>query len=466
MGQLLLVQAILALAPFIVALSYAEYAVSIRYFVVILVLLALALPTTRIQAPEQIQTNEALVIVALAFLLSPLIMFYPMSAAGLSVLDTLFEAVSAVTTTGLTTVAHIESKSPAFLFTRAWMQWYGGLGIVVLSVALLIRHQLAARRLTETIASDNLVTTARTYARRMLVIYLTLTLLGFLVLFALSADGFLALTHTLSAISTGGFSTYTGSLAAFEKPASAYAVIGLAVLGATPLPLYYLIAHRNWRSALSDIELRSLLILGILSSTLLGYFIYLATGWRFTEIAGHALLIGFSAQTTAGFTSLNIAELSDAAKATLMCSMFVGGGVGSTAGGIKILRLLILLRLIQILLQRTSMPSHAVYEPRLAGRLLEHDDIQRALLLIVLFLLVILLSWLVFLAFGYPALDSLFEVVSAAGTVGLSTGITHNELHPVLKMVLCMDMLVGRLEIVALLVVLYPSTWFGKRIKT
>ena len=112
------------------------------------------------------------------------------------------------------------------------------------------------------------------------------------------------------------------------------------------------------------------------------------------------------------------------------------------------------------------MPSHAVYEPRLAGRLLEHDDIQRALLLIVLFLLVILLSWLVFLAFGYPALDSLFEVVSAAGTVGLSTGITHNELHPVLKMVLCMDMLVGRLEIVALLVVLYPSTWFGKRIKT
>ena len=465
-GQLLIVHAILILAPLIVSLMFAEYDASIRYFFVILIILTLALPTTRIQTPEQIQANEALVIVALAFVLSPLLMLYPMNTAGLSMPDTLFEAVSAVTTTGLTTVANIEDTSPTFLFTRAWMQWYGGLGIVVLSVALLIRHQLAARRLTETIASENLLTTARTHARRMLGIYLTFTLVGFLILFALSADGFLALTHTLSAISTGGFSTCTDSLAAFDKPASAYAVIGLAFLGATPLPLYYLIRQKNWRVTLSDMELRTLLILGIISSLLLGVFIYLQTGWAFSEVVGHALLIGFSAQTTAGFTSLNIGEMSDASKAVLMGSMFVGGGVGSTAGGVKILRLLILLRLIQVLLQRTTMPSHAVNEPRLAGKLLEPDDIQRALMLILMFFFVILISWFIFLVFGYPALDSLFEVVSATGTVGLSTGITHAELHPVLKMVLCLDMLLGRLEIVALLVVLYPPTWFGKRMKT
>jgi trk system potassium uptake protein TrkH len=465
-GQLLIVHAILILAPFIVSLSFAEYDASIRYFLVILTILTLTLPTTRIQAPEQIQANEALVIVALAFVLSPLLMLYPMKTAGLSMPDTLFEAVSAVTTTGLTTVANIEDKSPTFLFTRAWMQWYGGLGIVVLSVALLIRHQLAARRLTETISSESLVTTARTHARRMLGIYLTLTLVGFFVLFALSADGFLALTHTLSAISTGGFSTYTDSLAAFDKPASAYAVISLAVMGATPLPLYYLIAHKNWRFVLSDIELRTLFILGILSSLLLGIFIYLQTGWRFSEVIGHALLVGFSAQTTAGFTNLNISEMNDASKGVLMGSMFVGGGVGSTAGGVKILRLLILLRLIQVLLQRTAMPSHAVSHPRLAGKLLEPDDVQRALLLILMFVFVILVSWFMFLAFGYPALDSLFEVISATGTVGLSTGITHAELHPFLKTVLCVDMLLGRLEIVALLVVLYPPTWIGKRMQS
>ena len=465
-GQLLIIHAILIAVPLIVSLVYSEYDASIRYFFVILIILTLAIPTTRIHAPEQIQANEALVIVAWAFVLSPLLMLYPMNTAGLSMPDTLFEAVSAVTTTGLTTVAYIEDKSPTFLFTRAWMQWYGGLGIVVLSVALLIRHQLAARRLTETIASENLLTTARTHARRMLGVYLTLTLIGFLILFAFSADGFLALTHTLSAISTGGFSTYTDSLAAFDNPVCAYIVIGLAILGATPLPLYYLIAQKNWRVTLSDIELRTLIILGVISSFLLGVFIYLQTGWAFSEVIGHALLIGFSAQTTAGFTSLNIAEMNDASKAVLMGSMFVGGGIGSTAGGGKILRLLIVLRLIQVLLQRTSMPNHAVSKPRLVGKLLEPDDIQRALILILMFFFVISLSWFMFLAFGYPPLDSLFEVVSATGTVGLSTGITHAELHPFLKMVLCLDMLLGRLEIVALLIVLYPSTWFGKRMKT
>ena len=144
-------------------------------------------------------------------------------------------------------------------------------------------------------------------------------------------------------------------------------------------------------------------------------------------------------------------------------SMFIGGGIGSTTGGIKILRLLILLRLFQILLQRTTISSHAVSEARLGGKLLESDDIQRALLLIFLFLLVILFSWFAFLMFGYPAMDALFEVVSAIGTVGLSTGITGEDLPQVLKALLCIDMLVGRVEIVALLVVLYPATWFGKR---
>ncbi|HEY5602262.1 MAG TPA: potassium transporter TrkG [Gammaproteobacteria bacterium] len=465
-GQLLILQAILTVAPLLVAAFYGEFNIALRYFIIILVILALALPAIRLQAQEHIQINEALAVVALAFILSPLLMWYPMSAAGLPALDTLFEAISAVTTTGLTTFVNIEDKPRSFLFARSWMQWYGGLGIVVLSIALLMKHHLAARRLTETTTSENLVTTARTYARRMLGVYLALTLLGFLLLFALSTDGFVALTHALSAISTGGFSTYTSSLAGFENPAMPYAVIGLAILGAIPLTLYYLLAFGKWRSAIGDIELRTLFIFGFISSALLGFFIYPGTDWRLADVAGHALLLGFSAQTTAGFSSLDIALLSDPAKAVLMGSMFVGGGVGSTAGGVKLLRLLILLRLIQLLLQRSAMPNHAVSESRLGGKILDADEIQRALLVILLFIGTILVSWFVFLARGYPALDSLFEVISATGTVGLSTGITHSDLDPVLKVVLCADMLLGRLEIVALLVVLYPPTWFGKRMKS
>ena len=112
------------------------------------------------------------------------------------------------------------------------------------------------------------------------------------------------------------------------------------------------------------------------------------------------------------------------------------------------------------------MPSHAVTETRIGRKILEPDEITRAFVLILCFIGVVVLSWLIFLYYGYAPLDALFEVVSATGTVGLSTGITGPDLEPGLKLVLCADMLLGRLEIIALLIVLYPGTWIGKRAGT
>ncbi|MGA7180875.1 MAG: potassium transporter TrkG [Thiobacillaceae bacterium] len=181
------------------------------------------------------------------------------------------------------------------------------------------------------------------------------------------------------------------------------------------------------------------------------------------EALRQGALLAVSAQSTAGFSALSIASLDAFPKGLLILSMAVGGSLGSTAGGVKLLRVLVLLRLIQTLLRRTAAPEHAVVEARLGGRRLMEEDMIHALLIIALFAAVIVLSWLVFLAHGYPALDALFEVVSATGTVGLSTGITSSDLPDLHKLVLCFDMLAGRLEIVALLVTLYPVTWIGRK---
>jgi trk system potassium uptake protein TrkH len=143
----------------------------------------------------------------------------------------------------------------------------------------------------------------------------------------------------------------------------------------------------------------------------------------------------------------------------LILSMVTGAGVGSTAGGIKLLRILILIRVIQIALLRVQLPRHAVLEPELGGRTLKPGQVQYALVVALLFLLVIICSWLPFIVAGYPPLDALFEVVSATATVGLSTGIAVPELDPLLKGLLTLDMFAGRVEIVALLVLLYPGTW-------
>ena len=466
-GQLALMLAVLTIVPLGFALVESEWVSALRYAVLCGGLLLGGGVMARLPAPARIQDNEALTVTAVAFLLSPLLMSWPLMAAGIPFMDALFEGISGVTTTGLSTLGSVEHRPDTFLFARAWMQWYGGLGIVVLSVALLMGHHAAARRLADPVESgETLLVTARTHARHSLIIYLCLTLLGLALVWPLAGNGFAALLHVLAAVSTGGFSSFDAGLAGLGSTA-AVAVMAVSFLGAVSLPLYWRMFHAGWsgafRALLDDVELRALLLGSLLVGALLTWFAWLHGAdipWY------HSLLTGFSAQTTTGFSSMPVADMDPASKLVMIVSMLVGGSVGSSAGGFKLLRLLILLRLLQLMLNRLSMPPHAVAEPYLSGQRLDADDMVRALQLILLFIGIMVLSWLPFVVLGYDPLDALFEVASACGTVGLSTGITRPELEGVLKGVLCFDMLAGRLEIVALLVVLYPRNWIGRREKT
>lgn len=462
LGQLTWVQAALVLPPMAVALWYGEVAAGLRFLGVIVLLTALGWPLSRLEAPDRIQHNEAMVIVTLAFVLNPLLMSWPLTAYGLSALDALFEAVSGVTTTGLTTLVHVEGLPRGFLFARAWMQWYGGLGFAVLAVALLAHHAPALSKLVETGPGGLLASSVRSHARSVLAVYALLTLAGVLLIRSAGLAPFDALAHALAAISTGGFSTFDCSLGAPLPAYAAAAVMLVALLGAIALPLYPSAMRHGPRALYADPEWRALMLaLLLLAALLFAWFWH--DGMAPWEALRHGLLTATAVQTTAGFSTLEIAALDAFPMGLLILAMVVGGSVGSTAGGVKLLRVLVLLRLIQSYLRRAAAPEHAVVEARLGGRRLEGEEIQRALLVILLFVLLVLLSWLAFLAHGYPPLQSLFEVVSAAGTVGLSAGITADGLPALLKLVLCLDMLAGRLEIVALLVTVYPATWFGRQ---
>ena len=463
LGQLAVVMSALVMVPLLVSLYFAEYSLSVRYALILVGLLAVGLPSSRLRASDKIQGNEALAITGLAFILSPLILSYPFTASGMSYIDALFEAISGVTTTGLSTLATVADKPQTFLFSRAWMQWYGGLGIVVLSVALLMGHEAARRRLLDPeLGSESLAVATRIHARRVLVVYALLTAAGIVLVWWLSGDGFAATTHVLAAVSTGGFSSFDNSVAGFSSWPVRFVVMGLGLCGAVSLPMYYRAYHQGWRQAWRDVELRTLLTVTALVGVLLtGLMLHhRGGGW---ETVRHALFFALSAQTTTGFATLPIADLDSASKVVMIISMAIGGCVGSTAGGIKILRLMVILRLFQLTVQRIAMPSHAVIQAQVGGRRLDDDDLVRALVVMALFGAVILLSWLPFVAAGYDPLNALFEVVSATATVGFSTGITNMELSSWLKGLLCLDMLAGRLEIVTLLIVLYPGTWFGKR---
>ena len=463
-GDLCFVVVALALLPAGFAFVSGETATALRYMLILLALGLLGGGLSRIRADEDVQPNEGLVLVALVFLTTPFAMTYPLMGAGLSFPDALFEAVSGVTTTGLSTLRSVDSKPRAFLFARSWMQWYGGLGILVFSLALLFRPGTAAKKLSAAQGKeDDLVGGTKAHARRILRVYGLLTAGGIALLLVTGTGPFDAVFYTLASVSTGGFSPDDASLSGLGGLVPQWSVMVLCLSCAVPLSFYHFIYRKPRGSPLVGLQAKGLLVAGVLGTLLLALCLHSLQGAPWSEVFRVAPVLAFSAQTTAGFSNTDVSSLHDASKFVLILAMALGGGIGSTAGGFKILRLLMIISLLRAVIKRTAITRHAVLVPRLQGQKVDQTEINESALLALLFTAVILLSWFSFVMMGYDSFDSLFEVVSATGTVGLSAGITRSDLPGLLKGVLCADMLLGRLEILAWLVMVYPKTWIGRR---
>ncbi len=465
LGQLMLPLALLTCVPLAVSMAGEQWTVALRYAFVVAVLVIVAWPCARIRlAAHDLQTNEALVVSALVFALSALIMTVPLMAYGLSFVDAFFESVSGVTTTGLSTLPSVEDRPAAFLFSRAWMQWVGGLGVVVLALALLIDSGPGAKQLGfDERETEDIVGGTRAHARRVLVVYLIITSGGIVALLLLGVTPLDAVANVLAAVSTGGFSTKDASLGGHASWAVRAVILTICFAGALSFAWYYRGYYKNLRDVFTDERLRALVASTLVATGLL----FVLGGGDHSDSSGTALAnaaaMAISAQTTAGFSTLDLAKTDSASKLVLIGTMLVGGESGSTAGGIKILRILILFRLLEHMLVRASVPRHSVTSMRVAGKKVTPREVEVALAIASAYGLAIFMSWLAFLVHGHDPLDALFDVVSAVSTSGLSTGITGPELNSLLKLVLCIDMLLGRVEIIAFLVLFNPLSWIGRR---
>lgn len=450
--------------PVAPAAWFGDFDLAIRLALVCLLVLLGSFAASRVKAPKNVQENEVLACAALVFLLLSLLMAAPLSATGLSAVDAFFESTSAITTTGLSMVPNVQNTTSAFLFTRSWMQWLGGLVVLVLALAFVLEPGAAARKLGA-LASDvgNVQESTFVRGRRILLVYALLSALGFLCVWALEGDAFSALIHTLSAISTGGFSTHQDSLAGLGEPAARWAVTVLSFAGAVPMLLFFGVFTKGVTSFDAASEAKALVILSLLVVVALSAALMASTQTTWSEAFASGLLLGVSAQTTTGYSNLEVGNLSSLSKTLLVGAMLVGGSSGSTAGGLKVFRLLIALLLIRLVLLKVSAAPHARPILRLGRGRVRSDLVQRALAVILLYVAICYLSWLAFLSAGFPPLDSLFEVISAVSTVGLSTGVADPDLPASLKLVLCADMLLGRLEVLAFLVLLSPRNWSMSR---
>ncbi len=467
LGRLMLVTGLLMLAPACFALLEPAWSGVWQYGLTALFLMGIGFVLQRyvhLHKKDVLQANEAMVIVSLIFLFMPAVFAIPMSTHGVGYLAAFFQIVSDITTTGMEVLP--KGYLPvSFWLTSAWLQWIGGLGITVLSLGLVSSQMLNIRRLSGVLDVDSQQQQVRItdYVRSVLLVYIIITLTTFSALLIAGQSIVQSAIFSMAAVATGWCAPARVSIDDFNGYVQVIIAIA-SIAGAITIGSYVLLYQKRWRDFLRDVEFRLLLSFIFFGMLVIGLALYFS-GMPIWTAFSKAFFLSTSAQTTAGFSPMNINTLSGFVLVVLIMLMFIGGSVGSTAGGIKLVRAWLTLKIVGHILRSTRMPVHVVNPLRMEGRAVPVQVLLNTLAIVMLTLLVMTLSWLAFLAVGYPALPSLFNVVSAISTVGLSTGAINASTPTALKLVLCADMLFGRLEFVALLVLLAPRTWLGHRLR-
>jgi trk system potassium uptake protein TrkH len=407
--------------------------------------------------PGDLRQIEAMVSVALVFLLGALGAAPAFATLGLPAIDAAFEAMSGITTTGLSVAAAPDNWPFAAHGLRAWLQWVGGLVMATAVLALLLPAGVPTRRLGQAgINEGDRIASTRTKARQLLGVYLGLTVLMTGAALLVIPDWREALVLTLSGLSTGGFAPRSDSLASYTALAQTV-IMASALLGAVSLLSFVLILQGKWQSAWHIGSLRrvglGVAVLGVAAAALT-----LLDGATERSDSYGVFLDLVSALTTAGY-STGAMPTTGALLMLFFVAMLMGGDTGSTAGGFKLARLGLLLRAARHALRAPALPKNAVAPLRQDGEKVGEKLIISVLALVLIYATAMILLCIHFGLHGYPFTESVFETISALSTVGLSVGIVGPDLPADLKLSLTFAMWLGRLEFIAVLVLLAPRTW-------
>ncbi len=436
---------------------------------------------------ENFGQREALLLVALSWILGAGLAALPFRLWAISRADTsiphqfdqfvncYFEAMSGLTTTGATVIESLATLPRSMLLWRSLTQWLGGLGIVVLFVAVLPMLGVGSRRVYRVEAPgpspEGVQPRIRDTARILWMIYVGLTGAEILALKIAGMSWFDSVCHTLTTLATGGFSTQDASAAAYPSTAVNVIIIAFMLFAGINFALYQQLLHGHWRAVKKDPELRCYLVIILVATGIVTFSIMQtpdadrADG--FAQAARQSLFQVVSMQTTTGFCSADFDTWGFAAKATLVALMFVGGCAGSTGGGIKVVRIMIAVKVLLTEIEH-------IYRPKVVrlvkiGKTTIDADLKLSTLVYVLGIgvLFVLGAALLMLFESENGID-----VTTAATASIATlnnigpglakvGATQNYawFTAPSKIVMSILMLLGRLEMFTLIVLLSPRFW-------
>jgi len=368
----------------------------------------------------------------------------------LSFLQALFESVSGWTTTGLS-VMDVSQTRPIFLFHRSWMQFCGGLGFVTMMI-MLVQEKQSMNLYNAEGHTDKLMPNLRKTAQVIFMMYCSLLVLGVIAYRLVGMDLFDALLHTMCALSTGGFSTKLNSIGEYNSLSIELVTIVLMLIGTTNFAVLLLMSKQKWRRVIRISEIRFMFLLIAVFVPLTAISLRLRLNMSITESFRHALFDIVSALSTTGYSTMGYATWPPFAVGNLILMMLIGGGVGSTAGGLKLSRVYLMLRLAKLNLKKRISPDRKVEAPsyiKAEGKTpIDMELASDTTGFVVWYLgLFILGTSLIMITANCTLQEAMFEFASALGTVGLSIGLTTPTTNAGTLIIEMVGMLLGRLEI-------------------
>ncbi|MFH1424217.1 MAG: TrkH family potassium uptake protein [archaeon] len=466
LGIILLVVGNLILLPVILAVYYGEP--FLPYVIASVISLSFGFTLFKRYQRGHLTLGRAMVLGASAFAImalvgaAPYYMLSPQLYGGLGAdafVNSYFESMSGFTTTGLSTLPDIEAVPLSLLFWRSLTQWIGGIGVVVLFLTVMVGPGMSASYLFRGEArEERLEPSVHHTVRNMAKIYLLYTAVGALILYLLGMPLYDAINHVFTVVSTGGFSIKAVSIGAYSSVGIEIAIMALMLVGSIPFILHYKLLGWKWqelRGFAKSREVQALLVIFIVFTGILALYLQ---GQGDPEPLRHSAFQVMSASTTTGYATMDIALADDFVKSVMIVLMLIGGSAGSTAGGLKIIRLLMLLSSVPWIINKFLLPKTSVLPLKVGKKVFSEEEANQVSWYFFIYMLFIIVGTLIITAYGFSFIDSLFETTSAAATVGLSTGITSATAPMLIKIVLIFQMWIGRLEILPVLV------WIGATI--
>ena len=418
---------------------------------------------------EVLLTREGFLFVTLSWISVSLSGALPFVLSGAipSYADAFFEAMSGFTTTGATILTDIEALPRSILFWRSLMQWLGGMGIVVLTVAILPRMGIGGLKVLRSEAPgptvDKLTPRIAQTAKILWLLYVGMSALEVALLLLAGMQPLDAVMHTFSTVAIGGFSPRNDSIGSFQSGWVDLVVIVFMLAAGVNFSLYFRLSRGGLRVLVSNVEFRVYVAIAAAATLIMTLTLHGRVYDSVTDSLRYGAFQVVSILTTTGYTTADYSRWPQFAQAVLMALMFVGGCAGSTAGGVKVVRIITLFKQAANELRYLIHPR-GVFPTRVAARPLKKDILYPIATFFYLYIAILIVTMLVVASAGTDLLSAFSTALSTVGNIGPGFGAigpAENYAHyPVgVKLFLSLAMLTGRLELYSVVVLLTPAFW-------